>query len=282
MSRQLFSSVAALAIGWSICADAVAQTPGVIASYSLASPSITVGEPVFLNVELRNESDSQITIDLGLNRKQNFSFHVVFPDGTTSDLSLPQKEEFAEAGRMSMQPWRQYTDTLVLNEWISIARTGIYRVTVTLSEDEAHTRSTVPPYQFVFEVLARDETKLRAVCERLSEQVRNSRSVREAQYAALALSFVNDSVAVPFLANALASGRSVEIQAIAGLERIGDIGAVQALAAAIPRTAAPPDPNTVSGTRTLLIRSALQNIRDRTTDSRVRKAIQEALRMFSP
>src|SRR5262245_25638707 len=95
MNRRIVSSAVALVVAWAMPTDVSAQAPAVIMTYSLSSPSVTVGEPALLNFELSNNTNSEVAIDLGRDRKQNFSFDVTFPDGTkVRELSLPRKEGF--------------------------------------------------------------------------------------------------------------------------------------------------------------------------------------------
>ena len=77
----------------------------------------------------------------------------------------------------------------------------------------------------------RDEQKLERTCQRLLSQIRFSRSLAESIEATNELSFVHDSIAVPYLVTAIEVKRTLAIdqRAITGLGRIGTSEATAAL-----------------------------------------------------
>ena len=106
------------------------------------------------------------------------------------------------------------------------------------------------------------------VCVALAAQVERSSSYFAAAQAALTLSYVRDSVAVPYLRRVLFSGKLVEPIAINGLENIKDSAAIGVLAESL----------TLKSTDTsMLARAALERIQKQTSDFQVRQAIDRAL-----
>ncbi|MCU1263757.1 MAG: hypothetical protein JWM21_75 [Acidobacteria bacterium] len=75
----------------------------------------------------------------------------------------------------------------------------------------------------------RDTRQLNEACADLETQVINARGFSEALDPALALSYVNDSVAIPYLEGLISSRQLVDGYAITGLERIGTDDAIEAL-----------------------------------------------------
>lgn len=67
------------------------------------------------------------------------------------------------------------------------------------------------------------------MCADLEQQAETATSVKAAQFPALALSYVDDVVAVPYLARLLSAHTLAYSKAIPGLERIGNDEAVEVL-----------------------------------------------------
>ena len=75
-------------------------------------------------------------------------------------------------------------------------------------------------------------SNLKKECATLSKRVADADSYEEAAEAALALSYIKDPVAVPYLKKALTSNQMVEGITVKGLERIGSDEAIEALTSA--------------------------------------------------
>ncbi len=102
----------------------------------------------------------------------------------------------------------------------------------------------------------------------LAKDIASATSYQRAAEAALALSYVRDPVAVPYLERALRSGHLVERMAVEGLEQIGNREAVQVLVSSL---------QTRAGDTAILARSALERIESNTQDPAIKKAIKRAL-----
>ena len=120
------------------------------------------------------------------------------------------------------------------------------------------------------EILPRDELALSKKCNDLASAVEGASSAsQEAADAALALRYVRDPIAVPYLLRVLRAQRLVENFAIKGLEDIANELAVKAL---------------IDGSKmeyadtALLSRSALARIRNKTRDSEIRQEIDTAMK----
>jgi hypothetical protein len=78
------------------------------------------------------------------------------------------------------------------------------------------------------EIGPRDEAVLSKNCEELVKEIKASNEQKAAD-AVLALSYLNDSIAVPYLISALFSRRQIEPIIIEGLGRIGSQRAIDSL-----------------------------------------------------
>lgn len=129
-----------------------------------------------------------------------------------------------------------------------------------------------------FKVLPRDESQLKAACERLVQQIKSTNDVGELHNAASALAHVNDPIVVPYLERALRSGKYVEHPVIDGFARIGNEDAAQILIAVVKESSAwPPNVDTMAGTRAILAWQALHKIATNTSNERLRQEIQRTI-----
>jgi hypothetical protein len=118
------------------------------------------------------------------------------------------------------------------------------------------------------EIKARDINRLTKVCAELAARTEEARSVTDAQDPALALSYVRDPVAVPYLARVL-SGHALSYQlAVAGLERIGNDAAIETLLSEL---------NDKYGDIGDLARRALERMEDHISSPNLRETVQREL-----
>jgi hypothetical protein len=206
----------------------------VIQSFRLIQDSVTLQEPVFVEFTLRNGSAEPIETDLGFNRKQNFDFTITTPDRRRVSAPSVAAEGFGAAGRISLRPGETYRQILLLNERYSFDAPGGYEVdarftgSIHAAQKQAiqgdggwsTIRLTVRP---------RDQQRLTEVCGSLAEKAVHGSTYIEARDAALALSFVRDPVAVPFLGRVLRESKLVRSEAADGLARIATPEAVELL-----------------------------------------------------
>ncbi|HKS27352.1 MAG TPA: HEAT repeat domain-containing protein [Pyrinomonadaceae bacterium] len=216
-------------------AGGAAQVQGVKLSYRLASERLTLREPVILSFTASNESGQARSLDLGQDRKANFLFTVKLPDGKTIQLPQLRREGISVPGQVSLEPGQVYTQRLLLNEWYEFSEPGAYEITARLVTSQAANSSDAasdsPEFRARLEIAPLDKGRLKETCSSLLKQITGAGSYSDAAEAALALSYVKDPVAIPFLEKALSSGKMVEPVAISGLERIDGQEAERVLAA---------------------------------------------------
>jgi len=123
-------------------------------------------------------------------------------------------------------------------------------------------------FRATLEIGPRDQEALARGCEALASGVEASGSYERSAENALALSYVNDPVAVPYLARSLMANKLVEPIAIEALERIGTPEAVRALGPAL---------NMSTNHSSILAKSALARIQTRTADPEVRGEVARVM-----
>jgi hypothetical protein len=252
---------------------ALSQTQeGVVVSYAMSPPIITLHEPIVVELSIMNDLNEQIRFDLGKNHKSKLLVTVKKPDGSLVRVPALSEEGLGTIGRLSLDPKQTHSERLLLNEWYDFNAAGVYQIEVRLA-DSIRTESgkIVNPMTkgaLTLEVGPRRPELLRQRCERLARSILEFRSYADAAEAALALSYVQDTTAVPYLAKVMTAGRMVAPIAIAGLERIGGKESVDALILAVQ-----------SRTDEIaeLARSALIRMANKATDLSIQERIKQAL-----
>ena len=260
----------------------LAQSDGVKVSYSVEHPVVTMHEPVIVRFDVSNESTQPITLQLGTDRKENFSLAIQRPDGSKHERPpLPLREGAFRLGNVDLGPGKRLREQLLLNEWASFTTPGKYQLDVRLLtpiEMSSGAKLVSKPYRTSFEVLPRDESQLKAACERLVQQIKSTNNVGELHNAASALAHVDDPIVVPYLERALRSGKYVEHPVIDGLARIGNEDAAQILIAVVKESPAwPPNTDTMAGTRAILAWQALHRIAAATSNERLKQEISRSV-----
>jgi hypothetical protein len=259
-----------------------AQTEGVSVSYSVEPSVITMHEPLIVHFDVLNESTQPITLQLGTDRKENFSLVIQSPDGSKHERPpLPRREGAFQPGNVDLGPGKRLRQQLLLNEWASFTTPGKHQLDVRLLtpiEMSSGAKFVSKLYRTSFKVLPRDESQLKTVCERLVQQIKSTDDARELHNVASALAHVDDPIVVPYLERALRSDKYVEHPVIDGLARIGNEDAAQILIAVVKESPAwPPNVDTMAGTRAILAWQALHKIAANTSNERLRQEIQRTV-----
>lgn len=259
-----------------------AQNEGVSVSYSVEPSAITLHEPIIVRFDVLNESKQPITVRLGRDRKDGFSFVIRWPDGSRHMRpQTPLREGMSDPGDVSLAPGKRLRHQLLLNEWASFATPGEYELDVRLLkpiEMNSGAKFVSEPYHTSFKVLPRDESQLKAACERLVRQIESTDSFRENYEAASALARIDDPIVVPYLQRVLRSGKNVEGPIIQGLASIGSEDAAQILIAVVKESPAwPPNVETTAGTRAILAWQALHGIAATTSNERLKQEISRSV-----
>jgi hypothetical protein len=246
--------------------------PQVKISYVLPQEQLSLHQPILVTFSVNNESLRPIKLDLGQNRKGGFAFELVQPDGTRIRLPQYSIDGMSELGTVSLRSGQHFSEQLVLNEWYQFKKPGTYRLEARLRQPILFQDGSTAPVNATapgkIEIGPRDSTQLEATCKKLIEQIEGSPSYEASSQAALQLSYVTDSVAVPYLQKAFETNKLVRPIIIDGLERIGDDAAARALISFL---------KTENGETAALIRGALGQIQRETADPALRRQIQRAL-----
>ena len=243
----------------------------VVISYSLLNDHLTLHEPVVLIFTAANKTRYPIQLDLGQDRKEGFLFAVIDPNGTRHPLPPLIREGISPPGTFSIARGRTYSQKLVLNQWYSFSVPGRYELEGHLARPivigDGIGQQTDQGSRITIDIGPRDEAALTETCESLVKEIVGPDD-QNAANAALALSYVDDPLAEPYLRSVLFKRSKLEVIILKGLGRVGDMRSVGDLA-----EAAASDDDNVKG----WARGALYDIRQRTNDPQVREEINRIL-----
>jgi hypothetical protein len=248
---------------------------GVDMSYVFENQTHSLHAPIVLTFKVSNGLPNAIVLDLGQNRENGFTFRLVRPDGTTADSPSFTRNGISMIGTAVLRSGESLSQELILNDRFPFDIPGKYKIAGHLAreitDEKGDKLGSDPGFQKDLEIVPRDESSLRKLCQELLDRFEQSNSYSGAALIARELAIVDDPVAVPFLDKALRGGRLVEPFIISGLVRIGNEEAAQALIAVL---------NGKTGVAADAARQGLAQIRSHTNDPVLREFIDRALRDY--
>lgn len=204
--------------------------------FRLDGDRVTLHEPVWIDLTIRNGSAKPVEVDLGHNAKSNLAFVVSTAAGARLALPHASEEGLGVSGEITVEPGRSHTERYLLNEWYTFPDAGIYSIEASLSGAPRPGRraiTTSAPQILTVIVAPRDETRLEAVAKQLAGTAIQEKNTEKRMAAANALSLIDDPVAVPYLIQLLRSRSWSRADAARGLARIATPAAMAALVDAL-------------------------------------------------
>jgi hypothetical protein len=242
-------------------------------SFNLES-TITLNQPVAIEVAFRNQGADIFELDLGYNDQTRFHISIIAPDGNQIDLPLSYVHGTAFSGRHFVKQKDIFTKLLVLNEWYDFLREGHYRIKVTLDIPLVKNTSKLAQYQreealLELTILPRNEAALKQTCENLLLRVQKDREIYDIGSLAEQLSYIKDPIAIPYLAK-LAETKEVESIAVNGLRRIGTDEAMEAMIVVTKNKYEP-----IASLAKAILRKKVNDIKDLNIRNRVIDAVSK-------
>lgn len=274
-TSRLLRLVSAFSAVWVLHPQTKPAAPGVNISYVLQDQLHSLHEPVVLTFKVSNGLPNAIVLDLGQNRENGFTFRLLRPDGTTADSPSFTRNGISAIGTIVLRSGESLSQELLLNDRFQFNIPGKYQVVGHLAQEimdeKGDKLGSDPGFQKDLEIMPKDESSLRKVCQDLSDRLERSDSYDASALIARELATIDDPVAVPFLDKALRGDRLIEPFIISALVRIGDGEATQALIGAL---------NGKTGAAAEAARRGLTQIRSRTTDPSLKELIDRVLRKY--
>jgi hypothetical protein len=275
--RTILGLICSLLVAISISTPSKQSTPGapnkVDVHFRFEEKAVTLHEPVVVLFEVHNGLSQPITVTVGALVRQFFDFSLTTPTG-----QVLHKDPFdrqidivtAGNGKVTIAAGTGYTEQLVMNRWFPFSSEGTYSLESKLtSEIETADASFRAESQTArLQVMPRDAARLNKICAELEKQAEIATTVEATQFPAQALSYVNDPVAVPYLARLLSAHTLAYEKAVPGLERIGNDEAIEALLSAL---------NENYADIAELATWSLGRMQDRIADPRLRETVKKAV-----
>lgn len=242
-------------------------------SFSLAAPVVTLREPVLVRCRIRNGLSQTVLVDFGDSIESAFSFRIVDPSERSWDISPPLSSGIAPVPRWQLSPGESRSEELLLDKWYRFDQPGSYEIEPAVAVAVSTTSSEVIPRTATLTlnlvVRPRDEEVLRRRCESLVRETMQKDAARVLEAGEI-LSYVDDPVAVPFLAEVVRKSWGASYLGVEGLARIHSIPAIEAMIDLLK------DPQVSQDSHELLA-GRLRGIRSRTTDPEIKSLIDQAL-----
>ena len=263
--------------------------------FRLQEKAVSLHEPVVVLFEVHNGLSQPITVTVGALIRQYFDFSLTTPSGQVlrKDNTPPPHMVTVGEGKVSVAPGTDYKEPLVMNQWFPFATQGTYTLTSKLLSDiETEDGSFQAEGEIAqLRVNPRDLARLNKICAELAKQVETAPNATAAQEPARTLSYVEDPIAVPYLARVLPTNTRIDVswlprvpkelstlntltyeKAIAGLQRIGNDAAVEVLLSALNN-----NPNDIGDQAS----RALSQMEDRISNPRLKETVKQAVQHSS-
>ncbi len=256
----------------------VPNTPkGVQVHFRLQERVLTLHEPVVALFEVHNGMTKPVVVTVGATVRQFFDLSLKIPSGEVlhKDPYEGQVDIVSYGdGTVTVEPGADYSEPLVLNRWFPFQSEGTYTLTSKLTSDIKTADGDFHAGSETGQVLInpRDPARLNRLCEELEKQAEIAKTVDAAQFPTLALSYVNDAIAVPFLARVLSANTLAYSYAVKGLERIGTDEAAEVLLSAL---------NENWGDIPELATSSLARMQDRIANPGLKETVKKAVERSS-
>jgi hypothetical protein len=236
--------------------------------------SVTLHEPVVVIFSVHNGLPAPITLNLGADNQQYFQFSLVTPEHRVLQNSWhPRGIDVltSGSGTISLEPGQDYRQPILLSKLFSFETTGTYVLTSQLSTNiDVSDDGALPPLKKTaqLQITSRDRDRLDKICAQLAAEAESAGNVEAAHSPTLALSYIHDPVAVPYLAR-LVYRHTLEYDlAISGLERIANDDAVEALLSEM---------DDKYGEIDILARQALTRMQNRISNPKLRETVQRSI-----
>ena len=211
----------------------VSMEAGVPVFKLIDKDDFVVNEPLLVEFTIKNILKYEVELDLGHNRESNFVVvvHDLKNNKSYGPTSL-DSSGFGRIGKMKLAKGEDYSTVLVLNKWFNGFEVGEYRIEIRLKNNsslEKKLNGKLFSGDFTVNIGKRNPEKLTALCEKYLNSASQSQDVSVVGFSSLALSYVNDPLAVPFLIKLFENNKVARQNVLAGLSRIKNAEAVRFL-----------------------------------------------------
>ena len=234
---QLHFAFAMVIVSTAVLALPAGQPRANVAFDVSGSSSVTLGEPVLVDLIVSNLTDDRIDLDLGKNYRAGLRVEMWRPSG---GLSAPRRrgpeplEVKSTPGLAALMPRVRYAERLLLDEWGDFNEVGTYRVSIDirgLTSTNRHTEAIADRVSFAVSVADADELRLREAALKLVRAASDPEGGMRAVRATQALARIENPLAIEPMMQAIALNVPGETDLLETLKRIGSAEAIAALEA---------------------------------------------------
>jgi hypothetical protein len=275
-SVRITTLVAVLTALLSVLSAQVEPRDVMVATVTPQAATLVAGEPLQVELALRNTGSAEVAIDLGADRKEAVTVQVWFPDGSEKIGRITPHGSLMRIGKIRLGPGEVYSQFLILNEWVELPGTGICRITIHLNNKATAANGDtldIGSATLTVTVAARNEIALAQFCSEVVNRMLTANNYSRALSAAEALSYIHDPVAVPYLKKAFQNRYRLDALFVQTLEKMGTEDAISALVE-VAESHQSTDP--------ALVMSALGRLSKKTSDPNLQARIRDVLRTGEP
>ena len=203
---------------------------------SLSAKSVSQFEPVWVSLTFSNQLGEPLRVDLGAKRAANIDVSLKSSIGILRLSPAVDIGGFGPPPEVELEPLATYEQRLLLNEKFPTIEPGSYAVRVVfkgpLSKDWGNTPAETLTVDQTFDLEVRpvDEARLQTVCSELSSTVAAEIDATDRKRAATALKYISHPVCIASIVKLLTKNSPFLPQLTAGLARMENRAAVDALA----------------------------------------------------
>lgn len=232
MKPSSLCAAVAAALAFASCGSA---SPEELLSVELSPEEVTLHEPVFVEIALKNDGPGAVEADFGVAKIGAFRFEIA-PEtgGEVKKIGSPVGPTMFHTGsKVELRPGEHYRARHLLTEWLRISSPGKYAVNVrftgTVTNESSEKLPVAREFSLPLTVRPRDPERLRELGVSLLETACQSRDLDASQNAAKELGHLDDTAITSFLVEMLGCGYLAQVEAVAGLVRLGTAEALEAL-----------------------------------------------------
>jgi hypothetical protein len=229
---------------------------------------------VLVQYAIRNQLSETVGIDFGVSIERAFRFRIVDPSEKSWDISPPLRSGIMPVPRWRLTPGQSRSGELLLNKWFRFDQPGSYEIESAMAVAVTTSLGKVIPQTATatlsLAIRPRDEEQLRQRCQSLAREAMRTSNAASALRAGEILSYIDDPVAVPYLAEVVRESWGASYLGVEGLARIHSLPAIEAMIDLLK------DPQVAQEDHEVLA-DRLRGIGSRTTDPAIKRLIDQAL-----
>jgi hypothetical protein len=190
---------------------------------------LTMGEPIFVTLEVKNNSSELIKFDLGRNQVENLVFTLTGPGGEVFEGPRLRPSGIYLPGEISLLPQSSFSKVFLVSDWFEVEEVGRYTLHLGIAPDRPDEGSPFEVLGPVYlEIAPRDPGKLSKACRNAAEDALHG-NAEEQLDASKTLAHLSDVICISLLGQVLRESDFGKEGAIKALSRIDHLETIRAV-----------------------------------------------------